>query len=249
MAQRKLGSVKGTTVVLITSADLAADVTGVLPVANGGTGTGTYTNGQLLIGQTSGNTLAKAVLSGDVTMDQTGAVSIGSNKVTLAMMATMATASLLGRNSASTGNVEVLSVSTAKTLLSLNNVDNTSNATERAATRTLTNARVTKRVTTIVSSGTPTINTDDCDRVTITALAAAITSMTTNLTGTPSNFDTLQFRIKDDGSIRALTWGASFVAMGQALPTTTVASKRLTVGFEWDSVASVWGCVAVAQEA
>ena len=133
-----------------------------------------------------------------------------------------------------------------KTLLSLNNVDNTSNATERAATATLTNKRITPRVTTITSSGTPTVNTDNCDIVNITALAAAITSMTTNLTGTPSIGDVLVFQIKDDGTARAITWGASFTAKGVALPTTTVINKLLTAGFIWNG--SNWGCVGVAQE-
>ena len=36
---------------------------GTLPVANGGTGDTTYTNGQLLIGNTTGNTLTKATLT------------------------------------------------------------------------------------------------------------------------------------------------------------------------------------------
>ncbi len=115
-------------------------------------------------------------------------------------------------------------------------------------TETLTNKRITKRVTTIVSSGTPTINTDDCDVVTITALAAAITSMTTNLSGTPTNFQPLIFRILDDGTGRAITWGSSFQAMGVALPTTTTAGKVLTVGFLYDTVDSKWGCVASVEE-
>jgi len=65
MARRKKGSVKETDTVVITNVDLAtADVTGVLPVANGGTGSGSYTDGQLLIGNTgSGNTLTKATLT------------------------------------------------------------------------------------------------------------------------------------------------------------------------------------------
>ena len=130
----------------------------------------------------------------------------------------------------------------------LGNVDNTSNTTERAATATLTNKRVTKRVTTIVSSATPTIDTDDCDVVTITALAAAITSMTSGLSGTPTNFQSLIIRILDDGTGRAITWGASFQAMGVALPTTTTSSKVLTVGFLYDTVDSKWGCVASADE-
>jgi hypothetical protein len=115
-------------------------------------------------------------------------------------------------------------------------------------TQTFTNKRNTPRITTITSSATPTINTDNCDAVTITALAAAITSMTTNLSGTPNNFDKLIIRIKDDGTARAITWGTSFEAKGVALPTTTVISKVLTVGFIYDTVTSKWGCVASVQE-
>ncbi len=117
-----------------------------------------------------------------------------------------------------------------------------------SSTSTLTNKRITDRVTSITSSATPTINTDNCDAVTITALAAAITSMTTNLSGTPTNFQKLLFRIKDDGTARAITWGSSFEAKGVSLPTTTVISKVLTVGFIYDTVTSKWGCVAAAQE-
>lgn len=115
-------------------------------------------------------------------------------------------------------------------------------------TLTLTNKRITKRVTTITSHATPTVNTDNCDVVTITAQAEAITSMTTNLSGTPTNFQTLIFRILDDGTGRAITWGATFQAMGIDLPTTTTSSKVLTVGFLYDTVDSKWGCVAVAEE-
>ena len=119
----------------------------------------------------------------------------------------------------------------------------------RATTDTLTNKRITKRVTTITSHATPTVNTDNCDVVTITAQGEAITSMTTNLSGTPTNFQTLIFRILDDGTGRAITWGASFEPRGVALPTTTTASKLLTVGFIYDTVDSIWGCVASANEA
>lgn len=43
--------------------DLTTHVSGILPVANGGTGQSSYTNGQLLIGNTTGNTLTKATLT------------------------------------------------------------------------------------------------------------------------------------------------------------------------------------------
>jgi hypothetical protein len=122
-------------------------------------------------------------------------------------------------------------------------------ASEKAGTETLTNKRVTPRITTITTHATPSVNSDNCDCVTITAQGEAITSMTTNLTGTPTNFQKLIFRIKDDGTGRAITWGAKFVAKGVALPTTTIATKLLTVGFIYDTVATTWGCVASLQEA
>jgi hypothetical protein len=105
------------------------------------------------------------------------------------------------------------------------------------------------RVTAITSSATPTFNTDDCEFLDITALATAVTSMTSGMTGTPARGQRLMVSFKDDGTTRAITWGASFEAKGVALPTTTVASKVLTVGFIWSTVTSKWGCIASAQEA
>lgn len=57
----------------------AVTVAGTLAVANGGTGQTTYTNGQLLIGNTTGNTLTKATLtagSGVSITNGTGSITI-----------------------------------------------------------------------------------------------------------------------------------------------------------------------------
>ena len=118
-----------------------------------------------------------------------------------------------------------------------------------SGTVTLTNKRITKRSGTVTSSATPTINTDNVDIFTITALAVAITSMTTNLSGTPTLGQTLIIRILDNATARAITWGASFASRGATLPTTTVLSKYLYVGFIWNTVTSTWDCIATAQEA
>ena len=106
-----------------------------------------------------------------------------------------------------------------------------------------------QRTNTTASSATPSINTDTTDIFTITALAAAITSMTTNLSGTPVNGQKLTIRIKDDGTARAITWGASFASRGATLPTTTVLSKYLYVGLIYNSTAAVWDCVTTSYEA
>jgi len=113
-------------------------------------------------------------------------------------------------------------------------------------TNTLTNKRITARTGTTTSSATPTINTDNVDYYSITALAAAITSFTTNLSGTPTIGQTLWISIKDNGTARSIAWGASFEASTIALPTTTVISTRLDVAFIWNEATSVWRCVGVA---
>lgn len=116
MARRKMGSVKLFTDVLITSADLAtADVMGVLTVDKGGNGTGSYTNGQLLIGNTTGNTLAKGTLTagsgititnaaGSITVTSTATGASGAGNFTLPIAATTASAwNVLTLDAESTG--------------------------------------------------------------------------------------------------------------------------------------------------
>lgn len=161
--------------------DLTVDVTGTLPVANGGTGAVTLSG--VLIGNGTSAVSAVAAPSGAV---------VGISD-----------------------------------------------------TQTLTNKRVNPRVNTTTSSATPAINTDTTDLFTITALAAAITSMTSSLSGTPVAGQKLMIRIKDNGTARAITWGASFTSSGVAtLPTTTVISKTHHIGLVWDEVASLWVCIA-----
>jgi hypothetical protein len=114
-----------------------------------------------------------------------------------------------------------------------------------SSTNTLTNKRINPRVTSETSSATPTINTDNSDIHRITALAADITSMTTNLSGTPTHGQKLIIEITGTAA-RAITWGASFEASTVALPTTTVTTNMLTVGFIWNSATSKWRVVAIA---
>jgi hypothetical protein len=115
-----------------------------------------------------------------------------------------------------------------------------------AATQTLTNKRVTPRVSaSTANSATPTLNTDNFDMMVITAQSVAITSFTTNLTGTPTNGQKLIISITGTAAI-ALTFGSSFEASNIALPTTTVTTNRLDIGFIWNVATSKWRCVATA---
>jgi hypothetical protein len=110
-------------------------------------------------------------------------------------------------------------------------------------TETLTNKRITQRSGTATSSVTPTINTDNVDFYSLTAQAADITSFTTNLSGTPTEGQTLWIAITGTAA-RAITWGATFEAGAVALPTTTVSTDRLDVAFVWNTVTSKWRCMA-----
>jgi len=106
-------------------------------------------------------------------------------------------------------------------------------------------ARIKPRTGSTTSSATPTINTDDVEYYELTAQTADITSFTTNLSGTPVKGQNLWISITGTAA-RAITWGASFEASTVALPTTTVTTNRLDVGFKWNDVTSKWRCVAKA---
>jgi len=113
-------------------------------------------------------------------------------------------------------------------------------------TQTLTNKWVQPRVlASTANSATPTLNTDSYDMMVITGQSVAITSFTTNLTGTPVNGQKLWISITGTTAI-AITWGASFSSSTVTLPTTTVTTNRLDVGFVWNVAASSWRCVASA---
>lgn len=109
-------------------------------------------------------------------------------------------------------------------------------------TQTLTNKRITQRVTTIASSATPTPNADTDDEYTITALAAS--ALLTNTTGTPTEGQSLLIRIKDNGTARALTFDTQYrFSIDLSAPTTTIINKTLYIAFIWNNIDSKWDCV------
>lgn len=92
---------------------------------------------------------------------------------------------------------------------------------------------------------TPVGNIDDAISITALAIACFIA----NPSGlVPQNFKVLKFRIKDNGTSRALSWDTQYIPMGVDLPLSTVPNKVLTIAFIYDSVSLKYGCVAVAQE-
>lgn len=117
-------------------------------------------------------------------------------------------------------------------------------------TTTLTNKRVTPRHQVSNAPGaTPTQAWDTYDQISFTGVNAAITSMSSGITGTPTAGQKGVIRIKDDGTARAITWGSSYRAIGVTLPTTTVISKTVYIGWIYNATDTKYDVVAVAQEA
>lgn len=137
--------------------------------------------------------------------------------------------------------------------LELGHATDTTLARSAAGEMTLEGVRVrttTPKVLSAASYTTDTgtsLNMDNLDHFVVTAQAGALLFNAPG--GTLVQGRALVIRIKDNGTARALTWNAVFRAMGTALPSTTVLSKTLYLGFFYNSTDTKWDLVASAQEA
>lgn len=117
----------------------------------------------------------------------------------------------------------------------------------RTTLDTLTNKRITKRVSSTASTTSWTIDSDNYDVAVQTALAGNLTVNAPS--GTPTQGQQLMIRIKDNNSARTITWNSIFRAIGVTLPTTTVANKTVYVGCMYNTTDTKWDVIAVGQEA
>lgn len=113
----------------------------------------------------------------------------------------------------------------------------------------LTNKQITPRVQTVASAATVTPSPDTDDQVVITAQAAALLLANPSPVVNVTQGQKLIIRIKDNGTARAITYGAQYRALGVALPATTVISKTLYLGLLYNATDTKWDLVAVSQEA
>lgn len=203
----------------------ALTLTVKLTAGNGGTGIdgSAAANGRLLIGNGAGYTLANVTSTG---------ATIGIT------------------NGAGTISLETLKVPNALTV-AVSGGAAAGTTFDGAAARTIDYSSVgalpnTPRVQSVVSAATVTPTFSD-DIVTITAQAVAL--LIANPTGTAvPNFGQV-IRIKDNGTARAITYGAQYRAIGVAAPTTTVINKTLYIGAIFNSTDTRWDIVSVCQEA
>ncbi|MBY0316665.1 MAG: tail fiber protein, partial [Bdellovibrionales bacterium] len=105
----------------------------------GGSLTGSYPNPTIASGAvTTTEVLDGTIAAIDIAANAVTTVKILDGSVTLTKLADIATGSFLGRNTAGTGAPEVLSVATAKTMLGINNVENTALSTWTGSTNVTT---------------------------------------------------------------------------------------------------------------
>ena len=121
------------------------------------------------------------------------------------------------------------------------------NGVTASSTTTFSNKRINPRIVTAASYTTDTgtaLDVSTCDEFDVTAQAGAL--KLNNPSGTPVNGQKLIVRIKDNGTPRALTYDTQFRASTDlALPTTTVLSKTLYMGFVFNSADTKWDLLAV----
>jgi hypothetical protein len=91
-------------------------------------------------------------------------------------------------------------------------------------------------VQSVVSAATVTPNADTNDEVVVTAQAEALTIA--NPSGTPTDGQAMIIRLLDNGTARAITWGAGY--SGTGLPTTTVVGTYIYVPLIYNSSSSKW---------
>jgi len=231
----------------------AVTLAGTLNVANGGTGQTSYTDGQLLIGNSTGNTLTKSTLtagSGITITNAGGSITIASTGGGGGVSSFSAGTTGFTPNTATTGAV---------TLAGTLNIANggTGSTTLAGAsiatytgTETLTNKRIDPRVTSAASASSLTPSIGSADIYAYTFLAANLTINAPG--GSPVDGDKLMFRFLDNGTARTLTWDTTYTSIvGSAFTNTfnTTAGKTTYVGCIYNANNTRWDVIAVTTQA
>lgn len=220
----------------INGLDLTANRTLTTANINDSTDKRYVTDAQLtVIGNTSGTNTGDQDLSGYVQDSDFSSHSVLAKQSGAGspVAVTIGTNEILGRLSGGGSDIEGLSTSQVKTLLDL------------AGTNTGDQTFLNPRLQTVSSSATVT-PTSTNDIVKITAQAEGLTLA--NPTGAFVEGQSLIIRIKDNGTARAITYGADYRAIGVTLPTTTVANKTTYLGCIYNSTDSKLDIVGVCTE-
>ena len=109
-------------------------------------------------------------------------------------------------------------------------------------------ARLKPRLVTAASTATLTPDIDTANVYELSAQAAVLT--VANPSGTPNDGDVFIFRIKDNGTARAISFGANYANVsGLDTITTTVISKWNYIGVQYNAAAAKWHIISISTEA
>ena len=125
---------------------------------------------------------------------------------------------------------------------------NFASATDLSSAQTLTNKRTQKRVYSTTSLSTLTPEIANYDIFVLTAQAAALT-IANHSTSVMADGEMILIRVLDNGTAQTISFGTDYVAdAGVALPTTTTASKRMEMLFEWHANLGKFNLVWLGQQ-
>jgi len=237
----------GTTSIALNRASANQALTGILSVALAGSTSGTTTIQPSAIAGTT--TITFPAVTG--TVITTGDTSTVTNTMLAGSIANAKLANSTISGVALGNNLNALTIGTGLTGTSYNGSGAVSIAIDStvvtlSGSQTLTNKRITARVQSTTSTATFTFNFDSDDIGVITAQAVGLTVTTS---GTPTSMQPFVLCVKDNGTARAITWNAIFVAIGVTLPTTTVVNKHTYISGYYNTTAAKVHIVGVTTEA